>query len=229
MQKGAAPILIIAILGIMALAGYLLVSKVNPPAQQSDLGESLTFDKYQIGLPQGYKAEGIVSSGIDEVISGACSYNPPASFNTPCKYAVIKNLEQFMVIVIADTPKWELGGGGYITTVTEKLDLGPKGYESEFSSVWIGEVDANAGPTGAKHTLDNGHPVLYYITGCLRSTLCIHINAKQAEEGNAYADNSWQFAKFKEFVNSLKISSTQGKKSFTAQVWKMVNKELWKR
>lgn len=206
MQRGAAPIaIIVIILATIAAAGYFLL--IGHKEQKT-----LNFDKYQLILPPGYQWTGVVSSEIDSAF-GVCNFNPESlsQTETPCKYVVIKRLDDNETqIIIADTPKWGLGGGGYITTVNEKIDLGPKGYEAEFSSIWIaGEVDSNGEPTGKKLTLDNGNPVLYYVTGCLRPNLCIHINAKQSEDGSyAYPDNSWQFDQFKQFVNFLKISTT---------------------
>lgn len=207
MQKGSVLItVIILVLILVLLAGYLIFSRgmVTPGSSKT---KPLFFGEYSLILQEGFKANEVITSGIEPSFD-ICTFDPEqlSPKNMPCKYAVIESIEDETKIIISDTRKWGLGGGGYITTFNEKIKLGPKGYETEFSSIWIaGEVDEN-GVATEKLFLENGQPVLYYTTGCIRPTLCIHMNAKQnSEDGFGYPDNSWQLEKFKQFVNSLEI------------------------
>lgn len=223
MQKGGILIpVIFLVLMLLLLAGYLIFSrdKVTPSPSKT---EPLIFDNYSLVLPNGFKAGAVITSEIEPAFN-VCAFDPQqlSPKNTQCQYVVIDSIGNETKIIISDTPKWGLGGGGYITTFNEKIMLGTKGDETEFNIIWIGgEVNENGVATG-KFTLDNGHPVLYYATGCIKPNLCIHMNAKQ-DDGSGYPDNSWQLEKFKQFVNSLKIKQiniSAASQNYTNEEWK---------
>lgn len=225
MQKGIALIAVIILILVLALlAGYLIFSKsaIIPGSSKT---KPLFFGEYSLILPEGFKANEVIISEIEPAFD-TCTINPQqlSSKNVPCKYVVIESTGDETKIVISDTPKWGLGGGGYIATFNEKIELGPVGYKSEFSSIWIaGNIDEN-GVATEKLFLENGHPVLYYTTGCIRPTLCIHMNAEQSnEDSSGYPDNSWQLEKFKRFVNFLEIKQldiSTSSQNYTNEEWK---------
>jgi hypothetical protein len=169
---------------------------------------NVTLGQYQLMLPNGWQADGVNRSIIDMYVSEGvyCWLEPNGDLSKqPCYYTRASSSSYpSMHIIIADTDKLPLGGGGYVPTVLEHKTI----RNAQFQYVWNGTyADPSIAEEIVKLEDDNGNPEIYWIKGCLEEDLCVAMGA-QSDGKN----NFWMVTEFESFVNDLKFIRTDPSK-----------------
>ena len=138
-MKTKKPIFYLALIMIIGLSvlGYFMILRNG--------GSALTIANYRINLPEGWESETVQDSIIDVYPGGLelCLMEPKVdAAKTQCEYVYVhpKDRGDFK-IVIADTDKIPLGGGGFVTSITEKIDLGREDTRGTFNFVFRGSYE----------------------------------------------------------------------------------------
>lgn len=189
MRKAGLFLIVIFTLGGVYLSfKFIAQDKKKDNIDRSDLVSEFDFGNYKIALPNGWTSSGTMDSYVTTALSGGCIYwestEKGQTTTIPCKSAKIES--QDYLVYITDTDDVSLGGGGSIPTIEEIQTYRNGAYQGDFKIVWEGS-DAKLG--------------LYYISGCLKDNLCIHLQSFSSTDSEEVV-----IEEFKSFVEELQIT-----------------------